>query len=257
MGSNKYWYVFLNNKILGAEFALKFNCKIPKIYWKGSINEFKELDLNEVPNAFVLKPSQLHSSRGVYLMVNGKDLFTKQKLNNQCLKENFLEDLSIGKEQLITSNNKKPFKSPKIGDEKEIIIEELIKDNIGEYGILQDYKFYMFNGVILFIEVINRVKGSYTSFFYDENWNQIKEKILVNHQIEESRKPLQYLEEMKTQAIELSKVYDIFVRIDFFESKSGAIYGKFTPFPRLGKGFTDYGVKQIIQNWDKYCKGKI
>lgn len=65
------------------------------------------------------------------------------------------------------------------------------------------------------------------------------------------------LPEIIEQAITLSKTYELFVRIDFYATDNGAVFGEFTPTPGLGYGFTPFADKLLTSYWDKYCNGKV
>ena len=237
--SEKYWQIFLSNKYVGREFAKKYGCKVPEVYWKGTKEEFIKLDLKSLPKSFVLKPTNSYSSKAVYLMNDGIELFSKNKYSLDELRKSLLSDID------------------KI-NRTDIIIEQLITDDNGKFRVLEDYRFYMFNGELAFIRYDKRSGKSYNiTGFYDEKWILFKDKILKTSNVEQAFEASPALDEMIEKAKTLSKGYEIFVRIDFYSSPEGAIFGEFTPFPRMGKGFTKFGSKLLIGYWDKYCKGKI
>jgi hypothetical protein len=62
---------------------------------------------------------------------------------------------------------------------------------------------------------------------------------------------------MLDQAKRLSRAYEIFVRIDFYATDNGAVFGEFTPTPSMGGGPTKFGQKLLMFYWDKYCNSKI
>ena len=49
----------------------------------------------------------------------------------------------------------------------------------------------------------------------------------------------------------------IFVRIDFYATDKGAVFGEFTPTPFRGLFFTPHADKLFIPLWDQYCNGLI
>lgn len=142
-------------------------------------------------------------------------------------------------------------------EDQEFLIEEFLQNEAGEHHVLTDYKFFCFNGEIATVWEIQRT-GPKTGFatFYDENWNQIKEVHMFYPPKEKGPAPACF-EDMVRQAKSLSKAYGIFVRLDFYATNRGAVFGEFTPTPALGKGHTPFGKKLMIKYWDKYNKGEI
>ncbi|WP_439883556.1 ATP-grasp fold amidoligase family protein [Pontibacter sp. MBLB2868] len=139
----------------------------------------------------------------------------------------------------------------------QFIVEEFLKSEQGDYVIPNDYKFYMFNGEIACIQVINRLSPNqgFTTC-YDEHWNQI-ERINTYYPEGEYQEPPACLNEMIGYAKTLSQAYGIFVRIDFYATDKGACFGEFTPTPFMGKGFTPASEKMLVDYWDKYCPGMV
>jgi hypothetical protein len=64
----KNWQRKLHNKYNSREFAKKHDCKVPDLYWKG--NDFSTLNFENLPTQYVIRPTTLHSGRGVFLMNN-------------------------------------------------------------------------------------------------------------------------------------------------------------------------------------------
>lgn len=230
------WQRKLHNKYNSREFARKYDCKVPELYWKGK--DFHTLNFENLPHQYVIRPTILHSSRGVFLMNNSINLMDGKSYSKEEIKEALATTLD---------------QNLKI----EFLVEEFLRTESGEYRIHDDYKFYMFDGKIASIQVINRVsaKGGCNTW-YDENWNQMK-NITSNYSVGKVQKPPRCLPEMKEYARRLSKAYEIFARIDFYATDKGVYFGEFTPTPASGKGFTPAGDKFLADYWDRYCKGKI
>ncbi|WP_345160825.1 ATP-grasp fold amidoligase family protein, partial [Pontibacter saemangeumensis] len=120
-----------------------------------------------------------------------------------------------------------------------------------------DYKFYTFNGEVASIQVINRLgpaKG--LTSCYDENW-KLMPNVNTYYPQAETQPPPTCLHELLQQAKLLSRSYGIFVRIDFYATDKGAVFGEFTPTPFKGKFFTPEAEKSFINYWDRNCTGLI
>jgi len=231
------WQRRLENKFNAKEFAKKLGCRVAILYWHGGKEEFLKFDLYSLPENFIVKPIMDHSSRNVFIMRSGVNLLNHMSLT--------LEELKI---EILKLYEAQP--------DLELLIEEFIPNEDGNYAIPIDYKFFMFNGHLSFIQVIHRSKTQKKMSFYDVNWNMYRKNLSKFNTGTDNPPPL-HLNEMIAQAKKLSKIYQIFVRIDFYDSPKGVVFGEFTPTPRGGQGFTRYGSRILIKAWDKYCPNLI
>ena len=61
---------------------------------------------------------------------------------------------------------------------------------------------------------------------------------------------------MLTYARRLGKVYDHYIRVDFFQTDNGPIFCEFTPTPCLGLHVTQTGNKYLMDCWNRMCPDK-
>jgi hypothetical protein len=230
------WQRKLSNKYNSREFAKKHNCRVAELYWKG--REYNRIDFDSLPNNFVIRPTIGHSLKSVFLMTESVNLMDGKRYSRDEIKQVLREALCAN-------------------EKLEFLIEEFVRTEDGEYKIPDDYKFYMFNGRIGCIQVINRennVKGS--TSWYDENWNLLPNLTTNYPDGKPHPKPRCFLEIVE-YAKRLSRTYKIFIRIDFYATDKGVVFGEVTPTPGLGIGFTPLGEKLLTKYWDKYCTGMI
>ncbi|MFT2009870.1 ATP-grasp fold amidoligase family protein [Pontibacter sp. 13R65] len=231
-----HWQRTLSNKNNSREFAKMHGCLVPELYWKG--RDLEQLDFKIMPEQYVIRPTIGHSCNLVFLMNKGFNLMDKTYYSETQLRA-----------ELDKALRKNPY--------MEFLIEEFVRSESGEYKIPDDYKISMFNGEVALIDVINRVSPKEgLSSCYDENWNMI-ENISQFYKQAPYQKPPACLEEMITFAKTLSKSYEIYVRIDFYATDKGAVFGEFTPTPAAGAGFTPKAEQVLAGYWDKYCNGSI
>lgn len=232
----KNWQRKLSNKDNAREFAKKHGCRVPQLYWRG--RDIDKINFNDLPQQFVLKPTIGHSSKLVFLM------------NGKC---NLLDNLTYSEEELTKIMANALEENPHL----EFIAEEFVRSEQGDCKIPADYKFHTFNGSIAAINVINRFANK-DGFMraYDEDWNLISE-IGTDFPKGPYQDPPVCLQEMIAHAKELSKAYEIYVRIDFYAADKGAVFGEFTPTPSRGRYFTPEADKLFAKYWDKYCRGMI
>jgi hypothetical protein len=230
------WQRKLSNKYNSREFAKMHSCRLPDLYWKGRNPE--TFDFDSLPENFVVRPTIGHSSGLVFLMKGSLNLMDSKTWS----KEDIKQALSRALDQNYIL---------------EFLIEEFLRTENGEYKIPDDYKLYMFNGEVATIQVINRLGPSkgFTNC-YDEHWNPM-ENVNIYYATGTYQPPPKCLAEMVEKAKELSKSYEIFVRIDFYATDKGATFGEFTPTPFMGYSFTEFGNQLFINYWDRFCKGKI
>lgn len=233
----KYWQRKLSNKYNSREFAKLHNCRVPELYWKG--RNIAAINFDQLPLHYVIRPTIGHSCNLVFLMANSVNFMDKQTYQPEDIKS--LLSKALEENEYV-----------------EFLFEEFIKTEEGEYKIPDDYKFYMFNGEIARILVINR-KGPKEGRIsaYDKDWNIIESAPQNKYAKAEFQQPPNCFNEMTEQAKTLSRSYEIFVRIDFYATDKGAVFGEFTPTPGLGKDFSPKVDKLLLKYWNKFCKGKI
>ncbi|MBD1396952.1 hypothetical protein H9Q13_07230 [Pontibacter sp. JH31] len=230
------WQRKLSNKHNSREFAIKFGCRVPYLYWQG--RNFNSIPFDTLPDNYVIRPTTGAGGKMVFVMQKGLNLF---------------DGHTYAPQQIIDVLSVAAAKKPDL----EFLIEEFVTNEKGEFKIPDDYKLYMFNGKVACIQVINRQSPSKGRVqFYDENWGNLK-RVQFSYENGERQDPPKCLPEMLEYAKRISKEYQIFARIDFYATHNGAVFGEITPTPFQGKGFTFFGNKLLIKYWDTYCKGLI
>lgn len=182
-------------------------------------NSTDEIDLNDLPNKFVLKTT--HSSGGVYV-VKDKEHIDKIKMK-KILEESLKNDLSITLKEW-------QYKDliPRI------IAEELIET---DKKYLLDYKIFCFKGEPKYIYVAEDTTGGESDYcidFYDTEWNHLDVK-RVGHR---NRGPIEkppMLDEMLNIARLLSKDFE-HVRVDLYNENGKIYFGELTFTTASGYG---------------------
>lgn len=230
------WQRALSNKANAMHFAAMHGCKTPLMYWRG--RDVSSINFSTLPPQFVIKPTIGHSCNNVFLMDNGYNHMDQKHYTHDELTENM--------KQIINSN---PL--------NEILIQEFLTSESGDYSIPTDYKVHTFNGEIARIEVIYRTgPGKGTVNVFDTNWEP-KENIGKKYVNGIDKGSPKCLPQIINQAKTLSRAYQIYVRIDFYATAKGAVFGEFTPTPGIGIGFTNKADRLFTFYWDEYCEGMI
>lgn len=208
----------------------------------GVYDSFEEIDIDSLPDQFVLKST--HDSGGVVICDNKDklDIAQTHKLINKSLKRNYYY---YGREW--------PYKDVK----PRIICEEFIEQ--GEKAELRDYRFFCFNGTVKVIAVDLNItdKSKTRRNVYDIEWNLLEAEITYpkekNIKIE---KPNNF-EEMIKLSQQLSKNIP-HVRVDFYEIDNRVLFGELTFFHQSGLGIfkpEEFGVE--MGSWLKLPKSTV
>lgn len=207
----------------------------------GVWDKFEDIDFDELPNQFVLKPT--HTSGNVFIC---KD---KTKINYNKLKKDVNKWL---KRRYYYLHREWPYKNVK----PRIIAEKYMASR--EQKELVDYKFFCFNGEPKFIYISEGLSNHETAkmSFADMNYH-------ITNFYRKDYKPFKVLptkpinfEKMKELAKMLSKNIS-FVRVDFYEIEEKVYFGELTFYP--GSGFIPFEPKEydeILGNWLELPKEK-
>ncbi|RYY34221.1 MAG: hypothetical protein EOP46_14145 [Sphingobacteriaceae bacterium] len=230
------WQRKLSNKYNSREFAKMHGCKVANLYWKG--RDIDNIDFAGLPDNYVIRPTVGHSCNAVFLMKKNFNLFDKQHYTVDEIKYVLFGYLQL--------NSKLEF-----------LVEEFLENENGDVEILNDYKFFAFNGNIAGLLLINRLspKAGYQTA-YTEDWQQTP-PLVDSYPQGNYQKPPACLAEMVNDVKKLSRAYEIFVRVDYYATSKGAVFGEFSPTPSFGNCSTPYATKLFKAYWNEYCDGLI
>ena len=184
----------------------------------GAWNRFEEIDLDKLPNQFVLKCT--HDSGGI-VICKDKTEFNKEEARRIIHRSLACDFFRIAREW--------PYK----GVPHRIIAEEYI-EALGDNDLL-DYKMYSFHGnPKLTIVCSNRFGSGGTRMdFYDVNWQYMD--VIMGHYMptkQPFKKPEHY-DEMLSICRTLSKDFP-FLRVDFYDVEGHLYVGELTFYPGAG-----------------------
>jgi hypothetical protein len=209
----EFWQRTLHSKWNAREFAQKHGCVVPNLYWFG--RTVSRLPFKSLPNYYVIKPNFSFSRRGVYVMADEIELFRQSTYNKAQLRAEL---------RRITGGL--------LG--QPILVEEFITDD-GEYKLPTEYRCHVFGETIAAIAVIHRAanKQHTTSRYYTEHWETFDDPMNTKYQLANYIDPPECLDTMLMMARELGEAYDTYVRIDFYVSRLGCVFGEFTPYHKI------------------------
>lgn len=184
-------------------------------------NNWADIDFSLLPNQFVLKCT--HDSGGV-IICKDKNSFDKddaRKKIESSLRRNFYYP---GREW--------PYKNV----QPRIIAEPYMKE--ADSSELHDYKFYCFNGIPMYCQVISNRTTNETIDFFNMEWEHQEFTGLALPVKPFSASPIPIpvcFDEMKRLATVLSQGIP-FLRVDFYEVNEKVYFGELTFYPASGFG---------------------
>lgn len=215
-------------KIIGEEYV------IPTI---GVWNSPDKIDLDKLPNQFVLKTNHDGGGNGI-VVCKDKSLLNKKKTLRELRHSFNRNTYLIGREW--------PYKMVK----KCVFAEQYMEDD--KTKELRDYKFFCFNGEVKALYVAtNRASQTGVCFdFFDTDFNHLD--IYQGHPL--SGKPLEKpvsFDLMKEMVEKLSRGIP-HVRVDFYEVNGHPYFGEFTFFHLGGTGsFQPEKWDKVFGDWIK------
>lgn len=181
----------------------------------------EDINFDELSYQFVLKTTNGGGSGGVFICRS------KEQLDKETTIRNLKKAL---KKDIYKTYREWPYRNVR----RRIIAEQYL--NMGNED-LRDYKFYCFNGVPKFCQVIKDRHSKETIDFFDMEWCH-QEFYGLNPEARPAKsipvKPMHF-DEMKEMAQKLS-VGLAFSRIDLYDTESGPLFGEITLYPYSGMG---------------------
>ena len=222
-----YWAI---DKLSVEEFCVTNDIPSPRVLekWKNPA----ELTFDNLPNNFVLKPSNLNTSRGVMVLKrNGDafyDYFAERELSAADIKaeqQEIFEDVA----------RKEPHRLKRY----HLIAEERLSDGDGLLEVATDFKFWIFGNEIVYIFMKEEGKHEKLRFCsYDGNFNSLPANNELTYALPGSEyiSPKELSPSDKKQMTELALhvarlVGSTFVRVDLYHTAEGPKLGEITPTP--------------------------
>lgn len=200
--------------IIGSEYV------IPLL---GAWDRVEDIDLDSLPNSFVLKTSHGGGSVGIYICKDKRQI-DKEKL--------FAVMTSAMKQNIYKMTGEWPYKNVK----KRVFAEKYMA-NSSDNNDLADYKWYCFDGEPCFCQVILDRHTAETIDFFDKEWNH-QEFIGLNPNVSHAQTLPDKPENLQNHieiARKLSKGIP-FCRVDLYEICGKTYFGEITFYPASGIG---------------------
>lgn len=235
---------YIEDKKLLYQFCIDHHISTPEIYH--TFDYPNQIDFKKIiQENFVLKPSLDSSGRGVMILNKENDGFF-DILSNSYFEEN----------EIIDYQNK--YFSENANEDNKIIIQEKVTDFDIRYKIPRDFKFYVFNGELSLILVIDRNYKPAISLWYDKNFQPITDGRV--RCVSPYVRTLTYytppigFEVLIDFATNISKLINTpFASIDIYKSTQGPMLGEITLTP----GGIYYGKHYLLSDEQEIIMGKM
>ena len=227
----------------------KWGIKTPETYKQFlSLKDITQEEINKLPNC-IIKPTNWDG--GKYIYKNFKENPVSCDMLCRELRKFATENIRKEIMSLISKKHK-----------PSIIAEEYIKDLSSKYSSPCEFKFYVFNGKILFILATNRKVSKKNFSFFDDNFRPLPITLysFSRNYLNFNWKKPDYFDKLKEDVFLIyenflkdmnNKFMGKFIRIDFFINNENYWFGEFSLFPNGGRGdnLNENGKKQFIKNW--------
>jgi TupA-like ATPgrasp len=225
----------LLNKSTMHQYIQSLDIKLPQLYF--DVSSLDEIDFAALPSAVVIKPANGSNSDGV-MLIKGET----EHLRGVSIPRSKLRDFC---QQVIDS-------APRPANR--ILFEEFLQDWDPRFIIPRDFKVYVAGGRAWVIQVIDRngSKEQRNHSFYTREWAKIDDLFQSGYRPgpATARPPL--LPELLKLAELIARDIGAFLRLDFYLTSRGVVFGEFTFDPFAGFGFTPYGEKFLSDLMDRF-----
>ncbi len=225
------WQRTLSNKWNAREFVQRYGCRVPALYWWG--RRVGNLPINTLPDHFVIRPVWGDSRRGVYVFAGDRELLRQRVYT---------------KAQLMAALRRERGWVSRFP----VLVEEFVKTEAGEYRLPTEFKCHTFGDTIGAIEVVQRSDDKDARYgFYTASWQRFEDQMNVHLLPGDSVSPPKCLDEMLACARRLGGAYGTYVRIDFYATDHGCVFGEFSSTPDAGRGYTPFADRYYEELWQR------
>jgi len=209
------WPRSLINKWNGREYAAKYGCRVPQLYWHGRWPW--KIPFDRLPSTFVIRPAYGFAKRGIFVVAEGRDWLRDRAISPPEIRRRLLRDR--GPDQW-----------------SRLLVEEFVTNTHGQHRCPVEAKCYTFGDTVAAIQVIDRA-GSLARMapdrYYTADWRPFEQRLDDTRILGPLMDPPACLDEILTAARALGRTLGTFMRIDFFISDKGAVFNEFSSMPYI------------------------
>ena len=226
----------LVNKMVMRPKVEKLGVPMPELYFCD--RDVTDLDIDALPESFVAKPHNGADSKGVLVMNGDLDKLSGRKYDRKSpLFKDFVRQYVL--------------KAAGTNAYTKVMVEEFIVDSLQPDLVPLDYKAHCYGGKVIFFQVINRNKGQRSQSFYARDWRRL-DHVIDDYEPGKRIPEPKCLDELLMYADRIASDVKQMMRLDFYITPKGPMFGEFTTYPAAGRNFSTYGNALSIQSWEVY-----
>jgi hypothetical protein len=215
------------------EFAASFGATVPELLGRG--HDTKALSRRALPPRFAVRPERGANSRGVLIVVDGRELLQDEAIPAGA-------DLGAFARSRHTAGR--------------YLIEEFISRSDNPLQLPVEYKCHTFGPVVRGIEVLDHDSPGpdrLTKGYFRPDWSQFDDRMDSRRPpIDPTLPPPPFLGEMIDLSAKMGSRIGTYMRIDYFFGPSGLVFNEFASAPNIRRPmYTPYCNEIFGQYWDE------
>ena len=225
----------VGNKCVMRRYIQAMGLKLSQIYFDAP--SLDVIDFVALPEAVVIKPNNGWSCNGVMLIAGETELLSRAAVPRSTLRDFCRQTLD----------------STGLTDSR-ILVEEFLRDYDPRFVIPRDFKVYVAGGRAWIIQVIDRngPKETHNHSIYTREWIKIDDLFRTNHKPGPAVSRPALLPELVELAELLARDTGVFLRLDFYLTTRGVVFGEFTASPGSGTRYTPFGEQYLCELMDRF-----
>ena len=223
-----------SNKLLMRRYVKALGLRLPEIYCE--VGDVDAIDFASLPDRVVIKPHNGWDSDAVMLIDGEREL-----LSGAAVPRGALRDFC-----------RKTLASARFAREPRIIVEEFVRDYNPQFAIPRDFKVYVAGGKAWVVQVVDRNGPKFKRAFYTREWTKFADPFnTINLPAPPIPAP-PLLPKLISAAELMAGDLGAFLRLDFYLTSEGPIFGEITWNPLGGFGFTRFGARYLCRLMDRF-----
>lgn len=226
----------LANKSAMRAYAQQMNLPLPVRY--SEANDVDGLDIPALPQRVVIKPDNLSSTKGVLLFDGETEVFSG-------------DTVPISERGAYVKRRLDPVLLAKPATR--LIAEEFLTDVDPGKVIPRDFKTFVAGGRTHVIKVVDRngKAGTTMERYYRRTWKPYRDLQYSNSLARPISRPERY-EELLELSDRIARDIQCFMRLDFYITQRGVVFGEVTSYPNAGNKHTARGSRVFCELMDRY-----
>ena len=226
----------LVHKQAGADYARALDLPLPRRL--AVAGDPGELDFDALPERVAIKPDNQANNAGVMLFAEGRELFRGHRVPREARADyvrKVLDHAGLSRPGL------------------RLIAEELLEDASPGFAIPRDFKVFVAGGRGHVVQVVDRngPKREWKHRFYARDWVPYGD-FQTSNRLDEAIPAPRDLPALLTLADRIAADLGCFMRLDFYLTPRGPIFGEFTSYPNAGRNFTPLGSAVLCDLIERY-----